>query len=163
MDLFSKLHDHINNAFKLRGVVHNVKVIDVLDESYTQRKGTSSADFPECVLQPVSVMGPLTASSQHTRVVVKYQVRISSGDLSMRVINKLVSWLMETMIHLESQKGIFRWNDYSPLVSVKFGDAPLGLSNNEANRNKLGFSTVASFEVELRLLSNSFTGTEDES
>jgi hypothetical protein len=128
----------------------------IIEDTYTFKRGTSDADFPELGLSLVNVTGPTTSSSSHSKFSLQYQVLLSSGDLTQKKINQLCWFLMTRLAFMSKNVGIFNWKGDTPLKKLSFLDGQVGLTRAEANRNVVGFSSLCTIVAEVHVLTSLF-------
>jgi hypothetical protein len=158
IDLLTSLYDFIFGDLKSNAsdLIATNCIRSLIDDSYTYKRGTSDADYPELALSLVGITGPTTSSSSHSKFSVNYEVLISSGSLTQVKINKLCWFLMTRMTYLSKNTGIFVWKDDTPLKKISFLNGQIGLTRAEANRNVVGFSSMCTIVAEVQVLTSLF-------
>jgi hypothetical protein len=132
-----------------RDVFRERNMISMTEQVFAEKKGVSSADFPELQMGLVQLIGPLTKTSSHANLILIYDVRIASGEMTMTLMHELLWWLITRIKWLNDNRGIFDYKETKPITSITFGDASVGLSNDVVTRNIIGFSSIAKIRIEL--------------
>ena len=124
----------------------NANVINTVDENPLVKVGQSSADFPQLLVETLSVTGPGTSSSSSARWVITYQVSCASGQMSSDSIHFLTSWIIHTILDLNFNVGIFEYKDLFPLKRIVFSSSNIGMT---PLKNVQGYSSLTSFTAEI--------------
>lgn len=153
MDMLTAVHDWMfNKARDLSlGQFKEGNIQSLTATEYAPRRGLSEADLPEFKMMIAAIRGPQSASSSHYNAEIDFQVMVTSGSLAQGKSNLLFCWLLELVIWLDCNKGIFLWKDKPIVTNVVFTTATSGLKDTDANRNIDGFSTLTSITVKTRI------------
>ena len=124
-------------------------VVNTTDGQPLEKKGTTSSDYPNFLLELVRIAGPITSTSSADKWVITFQVGVNTGEPSASNVHRYMSLLMKAISGLNKKTGIFQYKNDYPLKRLIFSNSDLGLSVDKSRRNVDGYSYLARFEAEL--------------
>lgn len=127
----------------------NGNVISTTSGQPLEKKGTTSSDYPNFLLELVRVAGPITSTSSADKWVITFQVGVNTGDLTSSNVHWYLSLLMKALSGLNKKTGIFHYKNDYPLKRLIFSNSDIGLTVDKNRRNVDGYSYLARFEAEL--------------
>lgn len=116
------------------------------------KRTTSTADYPELIIAPETVIGNLKSSSSSSSFVFRYGVVTSTGDFRYTTFLAQVQWiLLGVLVDWRNTLGCLNWCGENFVKGVRLESDALGFTDVdpvvEVNR-KRGWSSLMRFDVE---------------
>lgn len=150
--VFVAINDLAANSSALRALVKpgNLIRLDSEQKRDPRKEEVQVADLPELVLVPYTIEPALHNTSSSSRVIMRLQWLLSTGDI--RVVQPLypVSFaLVCAMTGWKATVSTLTWQGETFVKRVDVPSVSIGINDREANRGIKGWSAVWQCEIEM--------------
>ncbi len=121
-------------------------------KSETSEKATiQGGDLPEFVLFLSGFGGNLHSSSSSNKFTLSYTLNLSSGSFDSQLINNLIFGMWVALLNWKNSIHTAKYLDKSFIKDVRVNPSPVGLSDEERNRQIKGWAAVLGIELDVYL------------
>lgn len=128
----------------------NLIVFDA--DSSPEKTQVQSADVPEVVLYMSHIRGNLHESSSTVHLTTSWTFLISSGTFDSDVLGQLTLGAIRALVKWKENLHPLEWSGRTFVKDVRLVTGDVGLSNAQANRNIVGWSSMLDAEIDVSLL-----------
>ena len=155
LDPYTKVYNRIESLLKeserVSESVKSANIIAFNDKQQPIVDNPQHGQLPEILIVSSGMAeGNLKNTSSSSKVVRKYSLIVSTGDLRITKYLLPIEWAITcALTNWNKQFGSLTWNDKAFVKRVNVTDSDIGINDDDRNRGIKGWSELLTVEVEM--------------